>query len=256
MIPRVAYQLIHDGADARRSLPNESRDVLHDMGRRRGQAIDARSHGQEHCRQGRVPADRRNRAALRADAGGPVARAGPGHDDGHIDDRVERGRDARRSRRQVPLARQGRHGHAELRFRTGAGVLGEVRPLLRRRDPRGPVEGQPIHARARRPRPILRREHHHGGGDVGPDVHRAVRGCRGHQPGAGHDAGPDWPGHPDPRRRGQRRIPRAVRGARAALGFPTAEGQVAQRVRAQDRSGSAGRGAGRSSAKRRTCPRS
>ena len=65
-------------ADARRQLAHEPGDVLPDVGGAGGAPADGPGDRQEHDRQGRVPADGGDRAALRAHARRPVERAGVG----------------------------------------------------------------------------------------------------------------------------------------------------------------------------------
>src|ERR1017187_3383933 len=60
-------------ADARRQCPTESGHLLPDLGRARGHRPDGAVTQQEHDRQGRVPANRGGRAALRPHAGRPLA---------------------------------------------------------------------------------------------------------------------------------------------------------------------------------------
>ena len=62
-------------AAARRQRPAQPGHVRHDLDGAAGAGADGRVRRQEHDRQGRVPADRRARAALRGDPRRPVARA-------------------------------------------------------------------------------------------------------------------------------------------------------------------------------------
>ena len=91
-------------AAARRQLPAEPRDVLHDLGVAGGPATDAGLGRQEHDRQGRVSADRGDRVALRPHHGRSLALAQRRVDDRLFDDRLERGGDARRAGAQVAVA--------------------------------------------------------------------------------------------------------------------------------------------------------
>ena len=75
-------------------------------------------------------------------------------------------------------------GAAELRVRPGAGLLGEVRALLRRRDPRGADGRRALPDGAGAVPGALRREHDHGRRDARADVHGPVRGRRGDRGGA------------------------------------------------------------------------
>ena len=91
-------------ADARRQRPAQPRDVRHDVDGAASREAHGRDVRQEHDRQGRVPAHRRPRAALREHAQPLVERAARRGSDGHVDDRVERSGDARRHGLEVALA--------------------------------------------------------------------------------------------------------------------------------------------------------
>ena len=136
--PRHAYQLVHDelalDGNARLNLATFCQTWVEPQVHRLMNAV----HRQEHGRQGRVSADRRARVALRAHPGRPVAFAGRGEHDGHVDDGLERGGDARRAWRCVEVARPAaaagkRRRQAEHGVRSGPDLLAQVRALLRRR---------------------------------------------------------------------------------------------------------------------------
>ena len=128
-------------ADARRQLAAQPRHVRHHVDGAAGAEAHVRDVRQEHDRQGRVPAHRRDRDALRQHAQPAVELARHRAGDRHVDHRLERGRHARRHGAQVALARppegrgqadrQAQHGHGLQR----PGLLGEVLPLLGRRGP-------------------------------------------------------------------------------------------------------------------------
>ena len=110
--PDVAYQIIHDelmlDGNARMNLATF---VTHLDGAA-GREADGRVPRQEHDRQGRVPADGRARDALRQHPQPALARARRGRGDRLLDDRLERGGDARRPRAQAPLAAPARRPRA------------------------------------------------------------------------------------------------------------------------------------------------
>ena len=104
-------------ADARRQLAAEPRDVRHHLDGPAGREADGRDVRQEHDRQGRVPGHRGDRAALRVHGRRPVPRRGPARRrpvqrDRGVDDRVQRGGDARRAGAEVAVARTRREGLA------------------------------------------------------------------------------------------------------------------------------------------------
>ena len=113
-----------------------------------------------------------------------LARAGRRRGDRLLDDRVQRGRDARRARAQAPLAaaaggrgqagRQAEPRHGDQR----PGVLGEVRELLGRRDAARPDGGRPVPPLGRGGREALRREHDRRRRDPRVDVRRLLRAGR------------------------------------------------------------------------------
>ena len=137
-------------ADARRQRPPEPGHVLPDVGGARGSRPDGPVDQQEHDRQGRVPADRRDRAAVRAHAGRSVECARGRQHGGHLGHRLLRSLHARGHGGQVAVAGQatGRRqadGQAEHGVRSGAGGLAQVRPLLGHRDARGADVPGPLH---------------------------------------------------------------------------------------------------------------
>ena len=212
---------------------------------------------QEHDRQGRVPADRRDRAALRAHDGRPVERARGGQHRGRLGHRLVGGlhagrawrpsggggpggapRASRRTSRTWCAARcrwcgtsspgTGTSRCARSRWPTAATRM-DPASMLERVDENTimvvPTLGvtytgayEPVEAMAERPRPAAGR----------------------HRPRRRH-----------PRGRGQRRLPRPVLRARPGLRLPAAPGQVDQRLGPQVRAGSAGRRLGRLAGRRR-----
>ena len=137
-------------ADARRQRTAQRRDLRLDLDGAPGREADGRVLRQEHDRQGRVSPDGRDRDAVREHAEPALARAGRGRGDRVLDDRVERGGDARRARAQAALAAEtGRRGQARrpAEPRHGdqrPGLLGEVRELLGRRDAARADGGGPV----------------------------------------------------------------------------------------------------------------
>ncbi len=103
---------------------------------------------------------------------------------GLLDDRVERGGDARRPRAQAPLAApaQGRgQAHRQAEPRDGdqrPGLLGEVRELLGRRDAARADGGRPLQPLRRGGGEALRREHDRRRRDPRLDLRRLVRAGR------------------------------------------------------------------------------
>ena len=100
-------------ADARRQLATEPGDVRHHLDGSPGREADGRDVRQEHDRQGRISADRCDRAALRVHGGRPVprrrpARRRPVERHRSVDDRFQRSGDARRAGAQMALAGQDR----------------------------------------------------------------------------------------------------------------------------------------------------
>ena len=172
-------------ADARRQRAAERGHVRVDVDGASGREAHGRVLRQEHDRQGRVPADRRDRGALREHPRQPLARAGRRRGDRLLDDRLERGRNARRARAQAALAaaahgrgqadRQAepRHGHQR------PGLLGEVRELLGRRDAPRPDGGHSLHALRGGGGEALRREHDRRRRDPRLDLRRRVRAREG-----------------------------------------------------------------------------
>ena len=113
MPPDDAFQVVHDEL----MLDGNSRQNLATFCQTweepRGPRADGPLHRQEHDRQGRVPADRRDRAALRAHARRPVERARRRHNTiGASAHRLVRGLHAGRHGRQVALAGQARRPRA------------------------------------------------------------------------------------------------------------------------------------------------
>ena len=131
-------------AAARRQRPAQPGHLRDHLDGARRRAADGRVLGQEHDRQGRVPADRRARAALRQHARRPVARPEEGGATGCSTTGSSeacmlgglalkwRWRQRRQAAGKPSRPAQPRHG------RQRAGVLGEVLPLLGRRSPARP----------------------------------------------------------------------------------------------------------------------
>ncbi len=240
--PDIAYQLVHDelmlDGSARLNLATFVTTWMEPQATR----ADGRVRRQEHDRQGRVPADRGDRAALRGDPRRPVARPGPDDGDRVFDHRLQRGLHAGRDGAQAPLGRahrrrpgaQAEPGHG----RECAGLLGEVLPLLGGRS-RGlvPMEGDRLHLGAGGGGSPLRREHDRRRRDPRFDLRRQLRAGRRHRRGARRACGGRRSGRADARRRCVRGDDRAVPGPRPGLGFPTAARGVDQHLGAQVRPG-------------------
>ncbi len=148
-----------------------------------GRQLMAEFDQQEHDRQGRVSADRGDRESLRAHDRRSLARAGRLEDRRLLDHRIERGLHARRPGAQVAMAQAAHRRRqvvrqAEFRLRTGAGVLAQVRALLRRGDSPGSARGRRARAASGGPQEILRREHDRRHPDARRDVHRRLRAGR------------------------------------------------------------------------------
>ena len=239
--PEVAYQIVHDelmlDGNARMNLATFVTTWMEPQAQR----LMAESLRQEHDRQGRVPADRRARVAVRRDPQPALARARRGAGHRLLHDRLERGGDARRPRPQAPLAagaaRRGqagrpaepRHGHQR------PGLLGEVRQLLGRRDAPGPDGGRAVQPLGRGGREALRREHHRGGRDPRLDVRRVLRAGRRDLRRPRRPAGAHRPRHPGARRRRVRGVRRPVHRPRPRLGLHPAPRRLDQRLGPQVR---------------------
>ena len=135
---------------------------------------------QEHDRQGRVPADGRDRAPLCQHHRPALARLRRRGCDRHLDDRLQRGGDARRAGAQVALARadaQGRQVDRQAQprdRRQRPGLLGEVLSLLGCRAAPVADGRRPLPSRRRRRRLALRREHDRRRGGPRFDVRRQL----------------------------------------------------------------------------------
>ena len=170
---------------------------------------------------------------------------------GLLDDRVERGGDARRPRPQAQLAeaaprrgqagRHAQHGHGHQR----PGLLGEVRQLLGRRDAPGPDGGRPAAHERGGGREALRREHDRRRPRARLDLRRLLRAGGGDLRRARRPAGAHGPGRPGSRRRRLRRVHRAVRRPGPRVGLPPASRRLDQHVGPQVRPGVPGRRLGR-----------
>src|SRR6185295_6517833 len=164
------------------------------VGGTRGPRLDGVVDQQEHDRPGRVPADRRDRTALRAHDGRPVERARGGQHHRHLGHRLVGGLHAGGDGGQVAVAGQAAgRGQAsrqpELRVRPGSGGMAQVRPLLGRRNTRGADGARPVHDGPGLDAGAGGREHDHGRADPRRHLHRRVRAGRGNGEGAGPAAG-------------------------------------------------------------------
>ena len=248
-------------ADARRERAAQRRDVRDDLDGAAGAAADDRVLRQEHDRQGRVPADRGDRGALREDAQPALARAGGRRGDRLLDHRLERGRDARRAGAEAPVdaaapgrgkagrPAEPRDGHQR------PGVLGEVRQLLGRRDAPRADGGRPLPHVGGGGREALRREHDRRRRDPRLDLRRLLRAGGGDLPGARRVPGRDGARHPGPRRRGLRRVRRAVRRPGPGLGLPARRASRRSTPRATSTGSCTPASAGSSGATAPRCPR-
>ena len=228
-------------ADARRQRAHESGDIRDDVDGGAGAEAHDRVLRQEHDRQGRVSADGGARDALRQHPQPALERPRRRTGHGLLDDRLQRGRDARRPGPQAPLAEAAGSGGPARRQaepRDGhqrPGLLGEVRQLLGRRDAPRPDGGrslQPVRRGGRRP---LRREHHRRRRHPGLDVRRLVRADRGDLRSARRVPGGDRHRRPGARRRCLRRVHRAVHRSRPGVGLPAAARGLDQRLGSQVR---------------------
>ncbi len=115
--------------------------------------------------------------------------------------------------------------------------VGQVRPLLRRRDAQDPDAHGPLRHAPRRRRGPHRREHHRRRRRARHHLHRRERPDLGDQRPPGADQEGEGLGHPAPRRRGQRRLHRPLRPPRRGVGLPARAGEVDQRLGPQVRAG-------------------
>ncbi len=248
-------------ADARRQRAAQPGHVRHDVDGAAGARADGAHARQEHDRQGRVPADRGARDALREHPLRPLARPEGGRRHRLLDDRLERGGDARRPGAEAPLAararrggqarRQAEHRHGHQR----PGLLGEVRELLGRRDAARPHGGRPLHAERRGGGGALRREHDRRRRHPRLDVRRRVRAGRRDRRRARRPPGAHRPRHPAARRRRVRRVRRAVHRPGPRMGLPPAARARRSTRRATSTGSSTRASAGRSGATQRRSPR-
>lgn len=234
-------------AVARWERPAEPRDVRDDVDAGTRGSADGRHGRQEHDRQGRVPADRGDRGALREHPQRPVERAGGLDADRLLDHRLERGGDARRHGAQVALARppQGR-GQAARSPEPGDGserpdLLGEVLPLLGGGAQDRADGGRALSPHRRRGRRPLRREHDRRRRDPRLDLRRLLRAGQGDRRGARSPPAGEGDRRADPRRRRVGRVRRAVHPARPRVGLPDRPRAVDQRLGAQVRARLPGR---------------
>ena len=195
-------------ADARRQLAPEPRHLLHDLDGAGGPAADGRLDRQEHDRQGRVPADRRDRVALRAHPGRPVARPRRRprpigcSTTGSSEAAMLGGLALKWRWRQAAPGRRPARRSAQPGLRPGAGLLGEVRPLLRRRAARDPARGRRHAACARTSwPPTATRTPSASSPTLGITFTGAYEPVAEHRGGARRAAAGHRPRHPDPRRR-------------------------------------------------------
>ncbi len=136
-----AFAVVRDELMLDGNAQDESGDLLPDVGRAGNRQAHGVLHRQEHDRQGRVSANGGTRIALCPHASPFVERARVGQYGRLLDDRIERGGHAGRTGHEVALAAIAPEGRkagrpAEPDHRAGASLLAQVRPLLRRRDPR------------------------------------------------------------------------------------------------------------------------
>ncbi len=166
MPPDVAYQVIHDELmlDGNARL-NVATFVTHLDGAP-GRAADRRVPRQEHDRQGRVPADGRDRVPLRRDpeptsGTRPTREQATGCSTTGSSEAAMLGGLALKRRWQKRPCRRGQAGR-QAQPRDGhqrPGLLGEVRELLGRRDAARAHGGRPLPPVGRGGREALRREH-------------------------------------------------------------------------------------------------
>ncbi len=185
---------------------------------------------QEHDRQGRVPGDRGDRDAMCEHPREPLERAQRRRGDRLLDDRLERGGDARRARAQAEVGsctsgcgqagRSAESGHGDQR----PGLLGEARELLGRRDAPRADGGRPLPPLGRRGGQALRREHDRRRRDPRFDVRRLLRARGRDLRGARRLRGGDRDRYSGSRRRRFRWVRRAFRGPGDRLGFSAAPG--------------------------------
>ena len=238
-------------AHARRQLAPEPGDVLPDVGGARRSTADGAGDRQEHDRQGRVPADRRDRAALRAHARRPVERAGGGQHRRRVGDRLVGGLHARRHGGQVALA-------GEARRRPGSRPTGRTWSAARCRwcGTSSPSTGTSRCARSRCPTATTRwtpttcssastRTRSWSCPRFGvtyTGAYELVKPLADALDALHADTGL---GRRHPRRRRERRLPRPVLRPRHRVGLPGAAGQVDQHVGPQVRARPARRRLGR-----------
>jgi len=137
-------------AAARRPGAAEPRDLRDHVDAVHRRPADGRDRRQEHDRQGRVPADRGDRGPLRQHPRRPVGGARARERHRLLDDRLQRGGDARGHGAEVALAgtapagRPGRGPAQPGDGRKRPGLLGEVLPLLGGRAPAGGAGGRDL----------------------------------------------------------------------------------------------------------------
>ena len=222
---------------------------------------DGRDRRQEHDRQGRVPADGGDRGALRAHLGAAVELPRARARDRLLDDRLERGGDARRAGAEVALARADASRRQADRpaepgdGRQRPGVLGEVLPLLGRRAAAGADGGRALPPRRRGGGRAVRREHDRRGRDPRLDVRRQLRAGRGDRRARSTSSRRARARRAAARRRRLGRIRRAVHPARARMGLPDSSACSRSTPPATSTGSSTPASAGRSGATRRRCRR-
>ena len=262
--PRHAHHLIRDElmveGNSRLNLATFTQTWLEPEVRRAA----GRDLRQEPDRQGRVPADGRDRAALREHPRRPLERprrdrrAQPGTSTTGSSEACMLGgmalQRAWRARRRAPAAdRSAQHRDGRQR----AGLLAQVRALLGRRAAPRASRGRALRDERRRGREAVRREHHRrrARSSAPPSPASTSRSPRSATRSTSSRTR-DRPRHPDPRQRGQRRLRRALHPARPGLGLPAGAREVDQRLRAQVRPRARSASAGSCGATPRTCPRS
>ena len=181
MAPDLAYEIIHDELMLDGNARLNVATFVTTCDGAAGRDAHDRVLRQEHDRQGRVPADGRDRGAVREHARPALACARCRAGDGVLDDGLERGGDARRPRAETALAEaaegrgqagrqaEPRDGHQR------PGLLGEVRQLLGRRDAARADGGRPLPPVGRGGRQAMRREHDRRRRDPRLDVRRLLR---------------------------------------------------------------------------------
>ena len=248
--------------DARRQRPTEPGDVRQHLDGAAGRRADGRVLRQEHDRQGRVPADRRDGDALRQHPGRPVECPGRRARDRLLDHRLQRGGDARRPGAQVALAASGAAARASRPTSPTWSWASTSRCAGRSSPATGTSRCAWSRWRAtastwtpRRPSSAcdentigvvaILGSTFDGAYEPVADICRSSRRVSERH----------RPGHSGPRRRRVRRLHRAVPRPRSGVGLPAAAGRVDQHLGPQVRARLSRRRLGRSGATPKRCPR-